>query len=758
MSGFLKSTRRPDPQSAPKAERPRLGEGRAPATTALTQLRPLADGSAAVQRMQALQRLADSRSGPAQRQVEEDELLQGKMVQRVEEEEALQGRMIQRAEDEEPLQGRMVQRAEDGEPLQGKMVQRMEEEEPLQGRMIQRAEDEEALQGKAIQRMEEDEPLQGDTLQRQPAAPAKGGLPADLRQGVENLSGISMADVRVHQNSGKPAQVGAHAYAQGRDIHLGPGQEKHLPHEAWHIVQQAQGRVRPTMQAKGVAINDDPGLEAEADRMGAAAAAHVGQSDLPTTDLETASNSAAQPAIVRKSWNSPTIQRRLGVEAELSVPVTLAPVGAANADDRIRAFLGGGVWYDTALSPMVGNYSKKADHGPIGTVIENARQQMDVAVQGHGYAPIPQLNGGTKPAIMEYATAPFQVHTNAQRTALRNCITAMAVDIAAVHAAAAGGVTPIAHGGGNFLVGVPPVADFTAFEAANGLAGGTGAAIHANIVNNINDQLYVQMTMGVQLRRMQEFQKKLRRNRHLASQAGLGDPNHAILIRLVTDYAAADAGRVVSNLALLPADVRRSKSLKGYTTLLFAYIFGSYVYRQVDIAKNMVAALSKTPLHVVQQELDVAKRPDQWAAPTRAAFQAAIIARAINRLQTPVFQTYWPAGNHNAGLLGNWQANWLPNVLSGASDSFAGDAANPGQLVMGPNPADDHTIAPENDQNSKAITGGPGRPAGRAAPHAAEVSGVIPMELRFIEERPQPGQLLALVNRGISLIRNSAVR
>ena len=27
------------------------------------------------------------------------------------------------------------------------------------------------------------------------------------------------------------------AYAQGSDIHLAPGQEQHLPHEAWHVVQ-----------------------------------------------------------------------------------------------------------------------------------------------------------------------------------------------------------------------------------------------------------------------------------------------------------------------------------------------------------------------------------------------------------------------------------------------------------------------------------------------------------------------------------------
>lgn len=102
--------------------------------------------------------------------------------------------------------------------------------------------------------------------------PNHTGLPDRLKTGVESLSGMSMDHVRVHYNSDKPAQLQAHAYAQGRDIHLAPGQERHLPHEAWHIVQQAQGRVRPTLQMKGgIAVNDDAGLEREADRMGAQA-------------------------------------------------------------------------------------------------------------------------------------------------------------------------------------------------------------------------------------------------------------------------------------------------------------------------------------------------------------------------------------------------------------------------------------------------------------------------------------------------------
>jgi hypothetical protein len=148
----------------------------------------------------------------------------------------------------------------------------VEEEEPLQGRfVVQRVEEEEPLQGKfAAQRVEEEEPLQGRFDGEAPKA-NDTGLPDNLKSGIESLSGYSMDNVRVHYNSAQPAQLNALAYAQGTDIHVAPGQEQHLPHEAWHLVQQAEGRVQPTMQAKGTAINDDPGLEQEADVMGAKA-------------------------------------------------------------------------------------------------------------------------------------------------------------------------------------------------------------------------------------------------------------------------------------------------------------------------------------------------------------------------------------------------------------------------------------------------------------------------------------------------------
>lgn len=94
------------------------------------------------------------------------------------------------------------------------------------------------------------------------------GLPNDLKASIEHLSGISMDDVKVHYHSYKPAQVHALAYTQGTNIYIAPGQERHLSHEAWHVVQQKQGRVPTLSQAKGRAINTDRALEKEAEVIG----------------------------------------------------------------------------------------------------------------------------------------------------------------------------------------------------------------------------------------------------------------------------------------------------------------------------------------------------------------------------------------------------------------------------------------------------------------------------------------------------------
>ncbi|MCG8419347.1 MAG: DUF4157 domain-containing protein [Proteobacteria bacterium] len=136
------------------------------------------------------------------------------------------------------------------------------------------------------------------------------GLPDDLKRGIENLSGYSMDDIKVHYNSTRPAQLQALAYTRGTDIYLRPGREKHLPHEAWHAVQQKQNRVKPTFRAGGMAASDDTVLEQEADVMGARA-----------------QNFAAQNSRPIQTSGQDIVQRKIGAEIEVVGAVLEYPDG-----------------------------------------------------------------------------------------------------------------------------------------------------------------------------------------------------------------------------------------------------------------------------------------------------------------------------------------------------------------------------------------------------------------------------------------------
>jgi hypothetical protein len=141
---------------------------------------------------------------------------------------------------------------------------------------IQRQDDDEDLQMKAdpnaIQRAE----IPEDELQMK-ADPNK--MPDKVQSKMESAFSADFSDVQIHESS-KASDVGALAYAQGSDIHFAPGQydpksksgQELLGHELTHVVQQRQGEVKPTIQVNGLAVNDDPGLENEADQMGKKAA------------------------------------------------------------------------------------------------------------------------------------------------------------------------------------------------------------------------------------------------------------------------------------------------------------------------------------------------------------------------------------------------------------------------------------------------------------------------------------------------------
>ena len=204
---------------------------------------------------------------------------------------ALSGQAVQRQdlpEEEEPLQGKAAAQKqsglEDEELLQGKsIVQRQspEEEELMQGKFmaqIQNEGEDNLLQGKlknslsGASKRSVRQPLQKKT---KPDDENRTSMPGELKDKMENAFSANFSDVRIHPNSGKATEVGALAYTQGSDVHFAPGQFKPetssgrqlLGHELVHVVQQHQGRVRPTGEVAGMPVNDSQDLENEADRL-----------------------------------------------------------------------------------------------------------------------------------------------------------------------------------------------------------------------------------------------------------------------------------------------------------------------------------------------------------------------------------------------------------------------------------------------------------------------------------------------------------
>ena len=52
------------------------------------------------------------------------------------------------------------------------------------------------------------------------------GIPLQLKERMEQNTGVSFDDVRVHYNSALPAKLDALAYTKGNQVEIGPGQER----------------------------------------------------------------------------------------------------------------------------------------------------------------------------------------------------------------------------------------------------------------------------------------------------------------------------------------------------------------------------------------------------------------------------------------------------------------------------------------------------------------------------------------------------
>jgi hypothetical protein len=135
---------------------------------------------------------------------------------------------------------------------------------------------------------------------------------------MERSFGADFSSVRVHEGN-QAGQMGALAYTQGTDIYFAPGQyqpnsqsgQELLGHELAHVVQQGQGRVESgPPQAKGLTVNSDPGLEQEADQMGARAASGMPAGDAQMRPSAQASTSAPIQMVAQTDVGKILIQMR----------------------------------------------------------------------------------------------------------------------------------------------------------------------------------------------------------------------------------------------------------------------------------------------------------------------------------------------------------------------------------------------------------------------------------------------------------------
>ena len=220
--------------------------------------------------------------------------------------------------------------------------------------------------------------LFSSSKQNAPIQKNNTGLPNNLKTGMENLSGMSLDHVKVHYNSNKPASVQAHAYAQGSEIHLASGQEKHLPHELGHVVQQAQGRVKPTTSVGGVAVNDNPGLENEATRMGEKALQRMNQYNA-NAHTTTARLSSSAPVQGYFFWKGEKIDSREAVEKKftklnLDSSKIKRSDKAVELEDRWKALI--------AMAETNNNEGSAANKDTLVPLVTNFRSQMKLLEAG----------------------------------------------------------------------------------------------------------------------------------------------------------------------------------------------------------------------------------------------------------------------------------------------------------------------------------------------------------------------------------------
>lgn len=520
------------------------------------------------------------------------------------------------------------------------------------------------------------------TVQRQEAEARQNntGLPDNLKSGIESLSGMALDHVKVHYNSPRPAQLKALAYAQGSEIHIGPGQERHLPHEAWHVVQQQQGRVQPTTQLMaGVPINDDRGLEAEADAMGSKA-------------LQMTEDAAANP---RRLTVSPTpsagvpMQRKTGFEMELHVPVYSTASAARSPQivkedtaltggerQQIKTFLGGGLEYGLDYGHESSDaFDITADHGAYQTT----HGELIGALQTGGY-----INGDFLYRAMtniEYRTPPLEERKEGATDRLKEI--AAAVKAHASDTATKSKLTSVQTvnaPGLDLHTGVPTL-------ALNKMVSGGSADVKSKVtaaLTAVDPFVYFQTNTGVLPSEIPALFAKAKDDigwnnffsegpKDKAAQLMLGhavDLAKALVVETKPILEEMNKSDIVYLLGVPDGDLL---SLQGWMTLVAQYLFG-FQLEQSDFgtgstSKNLVAYMSKTPIPTSLLALPARVRPfvDGTANGIlwNALFSKLVAEAAKIDIVTAAGLT--PSGVAPKEVIGADALTWITAILSGGA-------------------------------------------------------------------------------------------
>ena len=136
-------------------------------------------------------------------------------------------------------------------------------------------------------------------------------MPESVQQKMESFFGADFSDVRIHVG-GEASSIGALAFTHGSNIYFAPGLYNPgtpqglqlLGHELTHVVQQRAGRVRNPF-GSGVAVVQDPLMEAEAERMGLRAAM------TPTAPVQAKMADGSRPSPVASDGKAAHVQAAL---------------------------------------------------------------------------------------------------------------------------------------------------------------------------------------------------------------------------------------------------------------------------------------------------------------------------------------------------------------------------------------------------------------------------------------------------------------